>query len=192
MFQSFYPQQIQKQLMKKKSLSNEKVISNIKNPGFQPYNDQTASQINQESQDTIKLKKINVSKDKKIKNLNKIKLLSKFQSSMMQTVLQKIDRTIKPIKKNCQLVTKSLEEKNIFLDQENFDILKLLQQKNPAQKCKDKKRDSVADGEKTNSRRNLGKRPKGDLGNELSMRPTKFQKQKETPKTESSRQKVNF
>ena len=41
----------------------------------------------------------------------------------MQSVLQKIDRISKPIKKNSKIVTESLVKKNIFLEQENFDIL---------------------------------------------------------------------
>lgn len=63
---------------------------------------------------------------KKEKALNKIKMLGKLQTTVMQTLLQKIDRQVKPIKKNNLQVTSILEKKNIFLEQENFDILKLL------------------------------------------------------------------
>jgi len=41
----------------------------------------------------------------------------------MQSVLQKIDRLSKPIHKNHKLVSESLIKKNIYLEQENFDIL---------------------------------------------------------------------
>lgn len=45
----------------------------------------------------------------------------------MQSVLQKIDRVNKPIRKNTKIVSENLNKKNIFLEQDNFDILKLLQ-----------------------------------------------------------------
>ena len=45
----------------------------------------------------------------------------------MQSVLQKIDRVAKPIRKNNKVVSENLNAKNIFLEEENFDILKLLQ-----------------------------------------------------------------
>lgn len=57
-----------------------------------------------------------------------MRMLSKFQSTMMQVVLQKIDRRSKPIRKQTKIVQESLAKKKIFLDQENFDILSLLQQ----------------------------------------------------------------
>ena len=44
----------------------------------------------------------------------------------MQSVLQKIDRVAKPIRKNNKVVSENLNAKNIFLEEENFDILKLL------------------------------------------------------------------
>lgn len=47
----------------------------------------------------------------------------------MQVVLQKIDRKSKPIKKQVKLIEESLTQKKIYLQQENFDILTLLQQK---------------------------------------------------------------
>lgn len=78
----------------------------------------------------------------------------------MQCVLQKIDRSVKPIKKNYQIVTKNLEEKNIFLEQENFDILKLLQSKQQPPKSKDRKKDSVAEIEKAAGKKNNLKRQK--------------------------------
>ena len=45
----------------------------------------------------------------------------------MQSVLQKIDRVAKPIRKNNKVVSENLNAKNIYLEEENFDILKLLQ-----------------------------------------------------------------
>lgn len=85
----------------------------------------------------------------------------------MQCMLQKIDRTSKPIKKNTQLVTKNLEDKNIFLEQENFDILKLLQQKQPLPKGKDKKKETTGGSEKSSTLRTLGKRAKPDTKDNL-------------------------
>lgn len=57
-----------------------------------------------------------------------MKLLTKFQATMMQVVLQKIDRRSKPIKKQTKITSESLKKKKIFLEKENFDILSLLQQ----------------------------------------------------------------
>jgi hypothetical protein len=64
---------------------------------------------------------------KQQKAVAKMKMLSKFQSTLMQVVLQKIDRRSKPIRKQTKIVQESLAKKKIFLDQENFDILSLLQ-----------------------------------------------------------------
>ena len=44
----------------------------------------------------------------------------------MQSVLQKIDRVNKPIRKNNKIVSENLNAKNIYLEQPDFDILKLL------------------------------------------------------------------
>ena len=60
------------------------------------------------------------------KALNKMKLLTKCQTNFMQVVLQKIDRRSKPIRKQEKIVNKSLRNKNIYLEEENFDILTLL------------------------------------------------------------------
>lgn len=57
-------------------------------------------------------------------------LLTKFQATMMQVVLQKIDRRSKPIRKQTKIVTNSLNKKQIHLEEENFDILQLLRQNN--------------------------------------------------------------
>jgi hypothetical protein len=55
-----------------------------------------------------------------------MKLLAKCQTNSIQSTLQKIDRKSKPIKKYEKVVNESLLRKNIFLEQENFDILTLL------------------------------------------------------------------
>lgn len=47
----------------------------------------------------------------------------------MQAVLQKIDRKSKPIRKQTKVVSDCLNKKKIYLEEENFDILTLLQQK---------------------------------------------------------------
>jgi len=65
-------------------------------------------------------------KAKAKKALHKMNLLTKFQATMMQVVLQKIDRRSKPIRKQTKIVTASLNKKQIFLEEENFDILQLL------------------------------------------------------------------
>ena len=59
-------------------------------------------------------------------------MLTKFQATMMQVVLQKIDRRSKPIRKQTKIVTNSLHEKQIHLEEEDFDILQLLRQNNQA------------------------------------------------------------
>lgn len=114
--------------MKKKNVNSEKIVQGIKTPGG--FNgDSVLSRVNNapSGQVTTTMRSTNSnSREKKVKYLNKLKTLSKFQASLMQTVLQKIDRCVNPIRKNSQLVSKNLEDKNIFLDQENFDILKLL------------------------------------------------------------------
>lgn len=46
----------------------------------------------------------------------------------MQVLLQKIDRKSKPIKKQEKLVDRNLRRKRIFLENEHFDIMKILQQ----------------------------------------------------------------
>jgi hypothetical protein len=82
----------------------------------------------------------------------------------MQSVLQKIDRIAKPIKKNTQVVTESLIKKNIFLEQENFDILQLLQQRQVQPSKKDRrqenKKEAAEENEKYGSRKNQNKRVK--------------------------------
>ncbi len=48
------------------------------------------------------------------------------QTNFMQVLLQKIDRRHKPIRKQERLVTQNLKKKRIFLEAENFDIIKIL------------------------------------------------------------------
>ncbi len=50
-------------------------------------------------------------------------------------VLQKIDRRSKPIKKQEKLVNENLKRKRIFLEQENFDILSVLNSQEPTSQC---------------------------------------------------------
>lgn len=69
-------------------------------------------------------------KQKAKKALAKMKMLTKFQATMMQVVLQKIDRRSKPIRKQTKIVTESLHKKQIYLEEENFNILQLLRQNN--------------------------------------------------------------
>ena len=72
------------------------------------------------------------------KYLGKVSMLSKFQTTMMQVMLQKIDRKSKPIRKQTKLTAESLHKKKIFLEQENFDILGLLRDKQcSSHGCKD-------------------------------------------------------
>ncbi len=54
-----------------------------------------------------------------------MKILSKCQAKFIQLVLQKIDRRSKPIKKQEKWLTRNLENKKIFLEEENWDILSL-------------------------------------------------------------------
>jgi len=66
------------------------------------------------------------------KYIGKVSMLSKFQTTMMQVMLQKIDRKSKPIRKQTKLTAESLHKKKIFLEQEGFDILGLLREKQSA------------------------------------------------------------
>ena len=54
--------------------------------------------------------------NKTLKALSKVKMLTRFQATLMQAVLQKIDRKCKPIKKQIKVVSESLLKKKIFLD----------------------------------------------------------------------------
>lgn len=121
--------------------------------------DSVLSRVNQAASGNVTITKRSTeseSKEKKVKYLKKLKTLSKFQTQLMQSVLQKIDRCINPIRKNSELVSKNLEKKNIFLDQENFDILKLLQHRQPLQKCKERRRESVGEVERATQKKTGG------------------------------------
>ncbi len=66
-----------------------------------------------------------------------MKALSKCQMNFITLVLTKIDRKSKPIKKQEKYVNENLKRKRIFLEQENFDILSVLQrlEKKPQMSC---------------------------------------------------------
>lgn len=122
-------------MQKKKITSFEKIVQHIRTPGgfnSTPPNGKNGEPINSASSKktdkTIKLNK------KRAKKLEKMSALAKLQTNLMQTVLQKIDRQMKPIMQQNKAVTEDLESKEIFLDQENFDILKLLQSKTVKEK----------------------------------------------------------
>ena len=91
-------------------------------------------------------------------------MLTKFQATMMQVVLQKIDRRSKPIRKQTKIVTNSLHEKQIHLEEENFDILQLLRQNNQSRE-KDGQGHSQSDGQEQDKsqsdQRNRSKDPIG-------------------------------
>jgi len=57
----------------------------------------------------------------------------------MQVILQKIDRRSKPIKKQEKVVNHNLKKKKIYLEEENFDILTLLQKNQKVMKTSDNK-----------------------------------------------------
>lgn len=50
------------------------------------------------------------------------------QNNFLTVIFQKIDRKSKPIKKQEKIINENLKRKGIFLEQENFDILSVLQQ----------------------------------------------------------------
>ena len=66
------------------------------------------------------------------KAINKMKLLTKCQANFIQVIFQKIDRRSKPIRKQEKIVNQNLKKKNIYLEEENFDILSLLQKNQKA------------------------------------------------------------
>lgn len=115
--QGYYPKHIQKCIQKKKSQNAERIAQSIKMPSF--FSGGSSSKLSQKQM-----------KCKAKKALHKMNLLTKFQATMMQVVLQKIDRRSKPIRKQTKIVTNSLNKKQIHLEEENFDILQLLRQNN--------------------------------------------------------------
>ena len=52
-----------------------------------------------------------------------MKMLEKCQANYMQVILTKIDRKSKPIKKHTKICDKSLKERKIDLEDEDFDLL---------------------------------------------------------------------
>lgn len=60
------------------------------------------------------------------KALKKMRMLTKCQTNFMQVILQKIDRRSKPIKKQEKIISGNLKKRNVYLEEENFDILTLL------------------------------------------------------------------
>lgn len=60
--------------------------------------------------------------------MEKMSQLALCQITLMQALFQKIDRKCKPIRKQEKAVCANLKRKRIFLEQENFDIMKILQQ----------------------------------------------------------------
>ena len=67
------------------------------------------------------------------KHLRKMKQLTKCQANFIQVLFQKIDRRSKPIKKQEKELNDNLKRKNIYLDQEGWDILNLLKKGKDAQ-----------------------------------------------------------
>lgn len=65
---------------------------------------------------------------KQVKAAEKMSQLALCQINFMQVLLQKIDRKSKPIKKQERMVDRNLRRKRIFLENEHFDIMKILQQ----------------------------------------------------------------
>jgi len=83
-------------------------------------------------------------------------------------MLQKIDRLAKPILKNTKIVQESLSKQNIFLEQENFDISQILEQKSakPAKGRNSKKEPKDAANRKRRKvETSSGREPMSDLPN---------------------------
>ena len=68
------------------------------------------------------------SKASQKKAVDKMHQLFKIQIGMMQLTMTKIDRKSRAIKKQEKIVNDNLKRKRIFLDQDNFDILSVIQQ----------------------------------------------------------------
>jgi hypothetical protein len=91
---------VQKQLLKKKYSPADKLTTNLKAPSDKQTFEKT---------------------------INKMRALTRCQNNMMKLVLNKIDRKSKHIKKQEKIVNQNLKSKRIFLEEENFDILKILE-----------------------------------------------------------------
>ena len=93
----------------------------------------------------------------------------------MQVVLQKVDRRSKPIKKQEKIVNKNLQKKQIFLEEENFDILRLLQKN---------------DGIKVNNKDNANKEKKSEFAKPMSILKSKpLKSEKDLIKKNSAKDK---
>jgi hypothetical protein len=75
---------------------------------------------------------LKVPKGKKsvFKQLERMKALSRCQGNFMKAIFSKIDRKSKPIKKYEKMVSENLKRKRVFLLEEDFDILGVLNQAN--------------------------------------------------------------
>lgn len=104
---AFYPKQIQRLLTRRQKTnftsmaSTERMLHGLKAP---------------------------VQRRKQAKIVEKMSQLALCQINFMQVLFQKVDRKSKPIKKQEKLVCRNLKRKRIFLENENFDIMKILQQ----------------------------------------------------------------
>ena len=94
----------------------------------------------------------------------------------MRSVLQKIDRIAKPIKKNTSIVTEALHKKEIYLEEENFDILQLLQQKQTGRG----KESTACRGDKDVKRRHRKRRREPAADREESMKLLNERKRSES------------
>jgi hypothetical protein len=101
----FYPKTIQKLMLKRQKTtgiaSADKILQGLKPP---------------------------IGRHKQVKAVEKMSQLALCQINFMQVLLQKIDRKSKPIKKQERQVDRNLRRKRIFLENEHFDIMKILQQ----------------------------------------------------------------
>jgi len=71
--------------MKKKNMSTDKIVQNIKTPGG--FSRDEISRINRSSHPSNGARERTTSRERKIKYMKKVKMLAKFQSQMVQTVL---------------------------------------------------------------------------------------------------------
>ena len=129
LLQAFYPKQVQKHLNRRKNQNTDRIVNGLQYNHLQQQ--QSNGKFNQLSGLKLKLQKssnidvYNMNKGITLKHLKKMKTLSKCQAKFIQLVLQKIDRRSKPIKKQERWLSKSLQSKKIFLEEENWDILSL-------------------------------------------------------------------
>lgn len=60
------------------------------------------------------------------KNLQRMRSLGKCQANFMNFMLKNIDRKSKPIKKQYKYVRRNLRRHKLYLTEENFDIIKFI------------------------------------------------------------------